>query len=194
MNTFTNAFKNNSFFAKYSRVADPKFPAVNTYSMFYSIYRANQLKTVYEIQNGFRYDCVIRSRFDFAINKQFNFEQMVSKDFKINETVTGDQCVFVPADRMTDNHDFCADMFAFGSSDVMNRYSNTINNIDIFYDRLGTMMNGEEMLASNLFIYGLTGDRMVYVPMNNPFPPGKYNGNMHSIIRDDFTHFNTLRG
>lgn len=33
-------------------------------SMFYSIYKCNQLKEEYAVKNGFTYDCVIRMRFD----------------------------------------------------------------------------------------------------------------------------------
>jgi len=42
--------------------------------MFYRIYRANQLKKKYEQLNNFRYDFVIRSRFDVKIN-EFNFNE-----------------------------------------------------------------------------------------------------------------------
>lgn len=37
------------------------------YSMFYSMMTANKLKIEYENENNFKYDCVIRSRFDVAL-------------------------------------------------------------------------------------------------------------------------------
>ena len=37
------------------------------YSMFYSIWKANELKKEYEKKNNFKYDCVIKSRFDVAL-------------------------------------------------------------------------------------------------------------------------------
>ena len=34
-------------------------------------------------------------------------------------------------------------------------------------------------------MYDLYGDYLEYVNMNNPFPPGEFNGTWHSLIRDD---------
>lgn len=42
--------------------------------MFYRIYRANQLKKQHELQYNFRYDFVIRSRFDVKV-MEFNFNE-----------------------------------------------------------------------------------------------------------------------
>jgi hypothetical protein len=42
--------------------------------MFYRMHRANYLKKIYEIENDFRYDFVIRSRFDVKVN-QFDFNK-----------------------------------------------------------------------------------------------------------------------
>jgi hypothetical protein len=46
-------------------------------------------------------------------------------------------------------------------------------------------MIGEDMMSANLKRAGLVGERLQYVDMNNPFPPGPYNGTPHSLIRDD---------
>lgn len=162
--------------ARYPRVDNPAFPAFNTYSMWYSVYKANMLKKLWEDQKGFKFDIVIRTRFDYALNKVIDFSQVNPNK------------LYVPNCRMTPAKDFCSDIFAYGSSEVMDLYSNTFNNIDHFY-RLGAVMNGEHMLAANLRAYGLVGPNMEYVDMNNPFPPGKYNGNWHSIIRDDFEKY-----
>ena len=37
------------------------------YSMFYSMKKSNELKLNYETENNFKYDCVIKSRFDNAL-------------------------------------------------------------------------------------------------------------------------------
>ena len=34
-------------------------------------------------------------------------------------------------------------------------------------------------------MYDLYGDYLEYVNMDNPFPPGEFNGTWHSLIRDD---------
>lgn len=51
--------------------------------MFYNIYQANSLKKEYEYNNNFRYDFVIRSRFDILVNK-FNFD--TTKLYLISES------------------------------------------------------------------------------------------------------------
>jgi hypothetical protein len=165
---------------KFPNIDNPAYPAYNTYSMWYSVAEANNLKREYELSNGMEYDVVVRTRFDFALNRVFDFET-----YDLNK-------IHVPNCRMVPGNNFCSDMFAFGSSKVMNLYSNTFSNIEYFYDR-GITMNGEHMLSANLQVYNLVGPNLVYVDMNNPFPPGKYNGNRHSIIRDDFQQWNDLR-
>lgn len=176
----------------FTRIQDSRWPARNTLSMWYSVYRSYELFREYrnkqyenlgweEKIRPIEYDVVVRSRYDYALSIQPDFQKVeVGK-------------VYVPADRMTVNNDFCADMFAYGTPAVMEKYSTTVTNTKAFYDS-GVVMNAEEMLAAQLKVCDLTGQNMVYVEMNNPFPPGPYNGNRHSIIRDDFTEWNTLRG
>lgn len=41
------------------------------YSMYYSIYKVNELKKKYENENNFKYNTVIKIRFDVQINKPF---------------------------------------------------------------------------------------------------------------------------
>ena len=162
------------------RVVNEKFPAYNTFSMYCSIFKANLLKIQYEIDHGFKYDVVIRTRFDYALNRKLDLDSVEPGK------------VYVPADRQDERHITCADMFAYGTSEVMDRYCSTWLNIPRLYDS-GFPINGEELLSGNLQINGLTGDNMVYVDMNNPFPPGPYNGNWHSFLRDDFKEWNKLR-
>ena len=50
----------------------------------------------------------------------------------------------------------------------------------------GAQYIGEEMMKANLHEHGLIGENLVYVNMNNPFPPGPHNGTWHSLIRDDY--------
>jgi hypothetical protein len=67
----------------------------------------------------------------------------------------------------------------------MNKYSETFNNIDKFYDN-GTIMMCEDMMSENWKLNELVGENLVYMDINHPFPPGAYNGTWHSLIREDF--------
>jgi uncharacterized protein YjbI with pentapeptide repeats len=66
-------------------------------------------------------------------------------------------------------------------------------NMDKYYNA-GTQFIGEDLMRANLHENNLHGENLVYVNMNNPFPPGKYNSTPHCLIRDDFSDWNKLRG
>lgn len=166
---------------KYKRIPSENFPAWNTYSMLYGIWCSIYGLTLRDSQSYKRYDVIVRSRYDYALNIVPPLE-----DTLVNK-------VYVPSDRMTIAHDFCADMFAWGTPTVMLKYSGVFNNIDQFYAE-GVTMIGEDMLAAQLKRHGLVGQNMIYCNMENPFEAGPYNGNKHSLIRDDFRDWNKLRG
>jgi hypothetical protein len=44
-------------------------------------------------------------------------------------------------------------------------------------------------MRANLHEHNLHGENLVYVNMNNPFPPGEHNGTWHSLIRDDYAQW-----
>lgn len=161
----------------YPRIASDQFPAYNTYKMFYSMFEAWELME----NTGIVYDVVVRSRYDYALN-------IVPP---LHETRVN--TVYVPADRMTKDHDFCADMFAWGTYNVMKAYCNTFHSLRYLYEKYNLTFIGEDLLSAQLKENGLTGPNMAYVNMNNPFPPGQYNGNYHSLIRDDFSKWNKDR-
>lgn len=158
---------------KYTRIPDVKFPAYNTVSSFYSIYNCNLLKQQYEKDNNFKYDWVIRTRFDYALNAEFDF------------TILDKNKIHIPNCRIVPERNFGNDQFAMGSSDVIDMYCSTYLYLDEFYNA-GTVMIGENMLQSNLIKHNLVDENLVYVNMNNPFPPGKLNGTWHSLIREEY--------
>jgi hypothetical protein len=164
----------NLYNTKYTRIPSEKFPAYFTVSAFYSIFKANKLKKLYERKNKFIYDWVIRIRFDFALNVTINF------------SILDKSKLYIPNCRLSPFKDYGNDQFALGSSYVIDRYSSTFLFLDKFYNKNKTIMIGEDMLRDNLILHSLVGDKLVYVDMNNPFPPGDYNSTWHSLIRDDY--------
>lgn len=170
-----------SYFDQYTRIAHPNWPARNCYHQAYSVFHANLLKKHQELINGSRYDYVVRTRFDFALNRTLPLSE-VKED-----------TVYIPDDNTRPTNDYGHDGFAFGSSEVMDRYSMTYMNIDLLYHKMGCLMNNEEIFSGNLKLNGLVGDKLVYVNMNNPFPPDKYGSMWHSFVRDDFAEWNPLR-
>lgn len=152
---------------KYTNTPNPqKFPPNNTYSMLYSMYMVSKmLKT--------KYDWVIKSRTDYALNVQIPFD-------KLDNTK-----LYIPNCRMVPERDFGNDQFAFGSQSTMDKYMKTYLFIDEYY-AAGNQFIGENMMQANLHKHNLHGENLVYVNMNNPFPPGPHNGTWHSLIRDDY--------
>jgi hypothetical protein len=165
--------------SKYTNVPPPqpnwkvKDPARAAWNLMYSLKVANELKNVYEDENNMKFDWVIRSRYDFALNTPIPFTELDNTK------------LYVPNCRMTPARDFGNDQFAFSSSENMDKYADGFNHIEKHYDS-GTIMIGEEMMAANWREKGLVGENLVYFNPNHPFPPGPYNGTWHSLIREDF--------
>ncbi len=155
---------------KYPRTPEPENrPPWNAYCMFYSMYMSSVM-----IQG--QYDWVIKSRTDYALNVKIPFEELDSSK------------LYIPNCRMVPERDFGNDQIAFSSQSNMEKYMSTCQYIDEYYNA-GTVYIGENMMQANLRKHGLCGDNLVYVNMNNPFPPGKYNGTWHSLIRDDMSQW-----
>lgn len=153
---------------------DPKkWPCSSIISSFYSIAQVNAKLTYQEVIHGKKYDWVVKTRFDYALNRVLPFDKLSRR-----------REVFIPNCRMTAERNFGNDQFAFGIPEVMHEYMSTFHYIKNFYDR-GVKLIGEDMLSANLTRAGLIGNNLVYVDMHNPFPPGPHNGTWHSLIRDD---------
>ena len=150
-----------------------KWPPRFTVSSYYSIYHSCELKTIEELNTGKNYDWVIKSRFDYALNTVIPFAELDNTK------------LYIPNCRMVPTRDFGNDQFAFGSSETMNKYMSTYSYLNHYYDQ-GVQMIGEDMCSANLKQHGLIGDKLVYVNVNNPFPPGPHNGTWHSLIREDY--------
>lgn len=149
------------------------WPPHATVSMFYSAFQSLLLKTKHELAHS-RYDWIIKTRFDYAINGVIPFNTLDVKQ----------DAVYIPNCRMVPTHDFGNDQFAFGNSRSMTEYMSTYLYMQQYYDA-GEQMIGENMMSANLKRAGLVGPKLIYVNMNNPFLPGPYNATPHSLIRDD---------
>jgi hypothetical protein len=147
------------------------YPPTATISMFYSMFQS-LLKKNEEALVTSHYDWVIRTRFDYALNREIPFGLVHTNK------------IYIPSCRMTPLRDFGNDQFAFGSDSIMTDYMSTYLYLRSYYDA-GVQLIGEDMMSANLHRHALVGDNLVYVDMNNPFPPGPYNGTPHSLIRDD---------
>ena len=151
-----------------------KYPPRFTYSMFDSMYRCLELLVHESLNNRTDYDWVIRTRTDYALNVSIPFETLDSNK------------LYIPNCRMVPERDFGNDQFAFSSYNNMKKYMSTFMNINHYYDDLKTLFIGEDLMKANLHEHNLFGENLVYVNMNNPFPPGSHNGTWHSLIRDDY--------
>ena len=159
---------------RYPRTPNPKqFPPYNTISAFCSLFHCNILRLQEELK-GAKYDFVIKSRTDFALNGKLPFEQM-KKDK-----------LYVPDDRMLDVRN---DQFAVGSPEIMTDYCSTYLHLNDFYEK-GVSFIGEDMLMANLRKHGLV-EKLEHLNMNHPFIDGPYNVGRHSLIRSDMKKWNS---
>jgi hypothetical protein len=167
-----------SFNEKYNNTPNAaSWPPSATYSSFFSIWAANNLRVRHEIDTGKPYDYVMRTRFDFALNVD------IKERFDTLWKVMDSGSIIVPSDRGTSNPFFCNDQWAFGSSQAITEYCSTYQFMTNFYEK-GVQFIGEDLLSANLTrIRG--NHRIALMDMNHPFPPGPYNGSYHSLVRDD---------
>jgi hypothetical protein len=129
-------------------------------------------KREYEEYNNMKFDWVVRSRFDFAINVRIPFEELDNNKLHI------------PNCRMTPSRDFGSDQFAFSSSENMDKYADAYNCIDNLYNS-GVQYMMEDFMSANWKLHNLVGENLMYCDINHPFPPGEYNGTWHSLLRED---------
>jgi len=164
--------------SKYTNTPSPspnwkvKDGRMSTYAQLYAIKECMQTKCDYEKYTNMKFDWVVRSRFDFAINVRIPFEEMDNSK------------LYIPNCRMSSNRNFGNDQFAFSSSNNMDKYADAYNHIDKFYDS-GVQYMMEDFMSANWKRNDLVGNNLVYCDVNHPFPPGPYNGTWHSLLRED---------
>lgn len=112
-------------------------------SMFYSIYKCNQLKEEYANKNGFIYDCVIRLRFD-----AYPQIPLICNKFNMN---------YLYYQYMGHDEDLISDWFNMGNNQIMNIYSNTFTNLQFlnsykFYEK--SKRKGSKKWNDDEYIWG----------------------------------------
>ncbi len=148
-------------------------------SLFYSIMRANNLKKQYEIENKFRYDLVIRARFDTVYSPRKNF--IIPNNFDDLDIFTTHN------DRMCSEYNRInvSDVFFLGSSYGMDilcdiyRYVHSINmqrRIDDYTIvgpgvLIGDYCNMYNIRVSSLRTLGLNSQEVIYRKEMIPMDP-----------------------
>jgi hypothetical protein len=146
-------------------VPNASHPANFCTSMFYSIYKANDLRIRHQVLNDVKYDFVIRSRFDLALNKVIDFSTLEKGKVYISKDTDGPNPLL-------------NDQFAIADPDTMNVYASTFLNLR----RLGVPLCGHEMLQEQLTRNSIPVER---IDIDHPFTDGKFNIGKHSLVRED---------
>lgn len=126
-------------------------------SMYYSIYKSNELKELYANKNGFVYDYVIRLRFDLII-----YEPIICKNLDPN---------FIYYLNIYQPDNLISDWINIGSNSIMNIYSSLFLNMEYlnsfkFYKKGNRQENTyepsdicagvyEHMLRDLMFLYNI---------------------------------------
>jgi hypothetical protein len=120
----------------------------NIWKMMYSLYKVNELKTQYEIENNFVYDLVIRTRPDLMLHNELdlnNIKQHLTNNKKIISTPDNTRCG-PPAS--------ISDLMAVSSSKNMDIYCNLYEEAYEYYTS-GVGFHPEGLLACHLLTYNL---------------------------------------
>lgn len=104
------------------------------HSMWYSIYRSNQLKVEYELAHNFTYDLVVRSRFDTLYNKPIPFNSYDLTAINVSHNAG------------TIVHPQVRDWFAFSTSHNMDIYADVYNNLKTLNDQIEETERANEVL------------------------------------------------
>lgn len=107
------------------------------FSMFYTMKESLRLKKEYEIANNFKYDLVIRTRFDVYLESKLN-----PTDYNLESGVFSPDVCGNPA--------VISDWFNFSNSDNMDVYSEIYDNIIEFYKQGVMITSGEELITHML--------------------------------------------
>jgi len=107
------------------------------FSMFYSMKESLRLKQDYEKENNFKYDLVIRTRFDISLETPIEPEQYNLKEGVYSPDVCANPAVI-------------SDWFNFSDSNTIDLYSEIYDNIINYYKKGVMITSGEELITHML--------------------------------------------
>ena len=165
--------------SKYKDPNPPRFMAYSNFSHFNSIWRCEELKHQFEVDNGFAYDWVIKTRFDLALNFKLDFSSM------------DESCLYISDFDLdfykNNSRRINSDAFIVGNSRNARIYSSVIKHIDELCEKNGTI-DGHGMFGILLDESGLVNS-LRGLNMNHPFHPNGSDCMPNSFIRCDFNSF-----
>jgi hypothetical protein len=151
----------------------PRHPPRNFFMMYRSIMMADLLRQ----NSNIEYDWIVRTRFDFALNKKIDFTTLSKNKMYFCNT------------SMNAEHTAMHDQFVVSTPNDMSIYSSVYKNIDQYYSE-GCLMNGEDLLQHHFKKHNMFGkDKIGYLDLNPPFMHGQYNYGKHSLIRTDMQNW-----
>lgn len=114
----------------------------NVWKMFYSLFKANEAKSNYEKENGFKYDLVIRARPDVALTDKLNLK-------KLKQLIENRSTILIPFNKRCGYRVSFCDLFGIGTSEDMDVYCNIYNEALEHHAR-GVIFHPETILANHL--------------------------------------------
>lgn len=121
-------------------------------SIFYTMWKCNEIKKIFETTNNFEYDIVIRTRLDLFYRKPVIIKKLLQEGNIKNE-------IFVPEmyqyPRQNDSYPIStggtysslADTFAFGNSENMNKFCSVYPNFREIHGKIWPTVYGEAYLG-----------------------------------------------
>ena len=149
-------------------VPNASHPANFCTSMFYSIHRSDNYRIRNETSSNNKYDFIIRSRFDLALNKVIDFSSLEKDVLYVSKDTDGPNPLL-------------NDQFAIADPDTMAIYSSTFLFLR-WHSIRGVALCGHAMLEAQLQHFNVPVER---IDIDHPFTDGKFNIGKHSLIRDD---------
>jgi hypothetical protein len=143
--------KPNNFAEFLDLLGQPSAVQTKMASIFYGMWKANELKKEYENEHNFKYDIVLRVRFDLFYN-----HPLLLKEFMANNSNDG---IFLSYkfqhDRQNDSYPISiggtyssmADTFAFGSSKNMDTFCSVYPNFREIHSKIWPHVYGEAYLG-----------------------------------------------
>jgi len=121
-------------------------------SIFYSIYTANMLKKRYELLNGFKYDLVIRARYDLWYEKPINVMEYWEQSR--THIVTADKFQGIRNDPNFQHGGYTmTDIFAFSTSENMDVFCDTYPHMSFIHSQIHVPY-GENYLGYRVRVMG----------------------------------------